>query len=81
MALKAVRVGVKGQIVLKKELRDEIGLEEGMLVEQELTESGILIKPIRGNEILKEMEALAEKISKKWPKWLTAVEAVRKERR
>ncbi len=33
------------------------------------------------DKLLKEIDKLAKKVSKKWPKGLTAVEAVRRERR
>ena len=39
------------------------------------------IEPSEVNELLKSLEQLAKKVSKRWPKGLTAVEAVRRERR
>ncbi len=75
------RIGPKGQLVLKKKLRDKIGLKEGMLIEEELTKDGILIRPVEVAAILKEIEEVAEEVAEKWPKDLDSVEAVRRERR
>ncbi len=75
------KIGPKGQIVLKKRLRDKIGLKEGMLIEEKLIAEGILIKPIEAEAMLEDIEEIAKKVSKKWPKDLDSAEAVRRERR
>ncbi len=75
------KIGPKGQIVLKKKLRDRLGLKEGMLVEERLLSNGILIKLVETEKILEDMEIIAKKVSKKWPKDIDSVEAVRRERR
>ncbi|MBI2676192.1 MAG: AbrB/MazE/SpoVT family DNA-binding domain-containing protein [Candidatus Aenigmarchaeota archaeon] len=75
------KIGPKGQIVLKKKLRDKAGLKEGMLVEEELMEEGILIRPMDAGRLMKGMEELAKKVSRKWPKDLDSAGAVRRERR
>ena len=75
------KVGPKGQVVLKKRLRDKIGLREGMLVEERLTQGGILIKPVEARKVMDGIDEIAKKLSEKWPKGLTPVEAVRRERK
>lgn len=82
MTLTAVsKIGPKGQIVLKKKLRAEAGLEEGAMVEEHLTDEGILIKRFDAEKLIKSFDELAAKVSAKWPKGLDSVEAVRRERR
>ena len=82
MTLTAVsKIGPKGQIVLKKKLRVEAGLREGGMVEAQVTKEGILIKPFDAEKLMKSLEETAAKVSAKWPKGLTSVEAVRRDRR
>jgi AbrB family looped-hinge helix DNA binding protein len=82
MTLTAVsKIGPKGQIVLKKKLRDEVGLEEGAMVEEQVTKEGILIKRFDADKLMKLLDETAKMVSAKWPKGLTSVEAVRRERR
>ena len=82
MTLTAVsKIGPKGQIVLKKKLREEAGLRAGGIVEAQVTKEGILIKPFDANKLMKSLEETAAKVSAKWPKGLDSVEAVRQERR
>ena len=75
------KIGPKGQIVLKKKLRDKAGLKEGMLVEEKFMAEGILIRPMNTEKVLIDMEEIARKVSKKWTKGIDSVEAVRRERR
>lgn len=82
MTISAVsKIGPKGQIVLRKKLREEVGLREGGMVEAQVTSEGILIKPFDADKLLASIEKTAKKLSTMWPKGLTAVEAVRRERR
>ena len=82
MTLTAVsKIGPKGQIVLKKKLREELGLKEGQVVEERLTPEGILVTPVDAEKLIKLFDELAAKVSAKWPKGLDSVEAVRRERR
>ena len=41
------KVGPKGQVVIPKEMRDELGLRPGDEVDFELSESGVLVEPVR----------------------------------
>ncbi len=75
------KIGEKGQIVLKKELRDKLGMNAGRLVEERLTKKGILIIPLESKEVLEDIEKTVKKVMEKWPKNLDSVQAVKKERR
>ena len=75
------KIGPKGQIVLKKKLREELGLKEGQVVEERLTPEGILVTPLDAEKLIKSFDELAARVSAKWPKGLDSVEAVRRERR
>jgi len=74
------RVGPKGQVVIAKELREKHGISEGGLVEQVSTESGVLLVPVSVGSLLRELDVVAEKIGKSWPKGVSAVEAIREDR-
>jgi len=74
------KIGPKGQVVILKELREKHGLKEGELVEQISTDKGVLIVPVSADDLLKELDAIAEKIGEAWPRGVSAVEAVRADR-
>ena len=71
------KIGPKGQVVIRKDLRDKHGLKEGGFVEQISTDRGVLPVPVRADDLLKELDAVAEKIGEAWPEDVSAVEAVR----
>lgn len=73
------KVGSRGQITLKKELREQFDIEPGSLVEEIPASKGILIKP--KENVLEEWKKLSERVSKNWPKGKTAVDITREERR
>lgn len=75
------KLGPKGQLVLRKEIRETLGIKGGSMLKATLIDKKIIIEPIELKEELKKIEALAKKISKKWPKGLSAVEAIKRERR
>jgi bifunctional DNA-binding transcriptional regulator/antitoxin component of YhaV-PrlF toxin-antitoxin module len=75
------RIGPKGQIVIRKELRKALGLKPGALIKQKVVDRKILLEVVKKEEKLERIKALAKKIGKAWPKGITAVEAVRMERR
>ena len=82
MTLTAVsKIGPKGQIVLKKKIRAELGLKEGTMVEEQVIKEGILIKRFDAEKLLESFDRTAKKLAAVWPKGLTAAEAVRRERR
>lgn len=74
------RVGRKGQVVVMKKLREKHGIKEGGIVEQISTDKGVLLIPISVDDLLEELDAVAEEIGKTWPKTVSAVEAVREDR-
>lgn len=74
------KVGSKGQVVVAKELREKYGIKEGGLVEQISTEKGVLLIPLPAENLLKELDDMAEAIGKAWPKKVSAVEAIREDR-
>ncbi|MFQ6076321.1 MAG: AbrB/MazE/SpoVT family DNA-binding domain-containing protein [Candidatus Bathyarchaeia archaeon] len=74
------KVGLKGQVVVAKELREKHGIKAGELVEQISTERGVLLIPVSADELLKELDAVAEEIGKTWPRGVSAVEAIREDR-
>ena len=75
------RVGPKGQIVLRKELRKAAGIKEGDIVRTRLVDKKILIEAIDWEEEIRRIRRIAERISKKWPKGLSSVEVMKEERR
>ncbi len=74
------KVGRKGQVVVVKELREKHGINEGGLVEQISTDKGVLLIPVSVDDLLKELDAVAEEVGKTWPKGLSAVEAIKEDR-
>ena len=74
------KVGRKGQVVVAKQLRDKHGIKEGGLVEQISTDKGVLLVPVSVDDLLEELDAVAEEIGEVWPKDVSAVDAVRQDR-
>jgi len=74
------KIGTKGQIVIPKKIREALNLKAGDMVKQRVVNKKILITPVKKEEILREVKVLSKKISKKWPKGLTATEMIKKER-
>ena len=75
------KVGPKGQIVLRKEVRRALGIRSGSILKATLIDKKMILEPFDLEKEMKEIEALAKKISKKWPKDLSAVGVIRDERR
>ncbi|MBI4147795.1 AbrB/MazE/SpoVT family DNA-binding domain-containing protein [Candidatus Woesearchaeota archaeon] len=75
-----VKVGPKGQILLKKSLREATGIQPGGVVLQELTGKGVLIKRLDSVALVSDVEAIAAKVRKRWPRELDCVSAVRADR-
>jgi len=74
------KIGPKGQVVILKEIREKLGLKEGSLVEQTSTDEGVLTVPVSADDLLRQLDAMAEKIGEAWPEGISAVEAVREDR-
>lgn len=75
------RLGPKGQIVLRRELRKAIGIKPGSLVVETIKDKEILIKPIREEKIIERVRKIAKEVGKFWPKNLNSVELIREQRR
>ncbi len=71
------KVGPKGQIVISKRLREKYAIQPGKQVEQIETKAGVLI---RAAPLLEDWKRLSYKVGRKWPKKVSSVEAIRKER-
>lgn len=76
-----VKLGPKGQILLKKELREKFGLKPGCYIETIVSTKGILIKPIDTQKEFLDIHEIRKAITKHWPKDLDSVEAVREQRK
>jgi bifunctional DNA-binding transcriptional regulator/antitoxin component of YhaV-PrlF toxin-antitoxin module len=72
------RVGKRGQITIARPLRKKYGIRSGSAVREFPTKHGILLRPEENPfEVL---ETLSRRITEKWPKNLSVVEAIRRER-
>ncbi|MFM8504471.1 MAG: AbrB/MazE/SpoVT family DNA-binding domain-containing protein [Acidimicrobiaceae bacterium] len=49
----AQKVGPKGQVVIPKKFRDELGIEPGDHVEVSLSENGVLIQSVNATKSLR----------------------------
>lgn len=67
-------------MVVAKALRRKHGIKEGGIVEQISTENGVILTPVSGSSLLEELDEAAAAIGKVWPKGISAVQAVRKDR-
>lgn len=75
-----VKLGPKGQILIKKEFRDKVGLTVGHYAEAVLKPQGILIRPLNPAKELEKARKLRAYLSKYWPKDVDCVEAVKEQR-
>lgn len=75
-----VKMGPKGQVLIIKELREKVGLRPGQLAETILYAKGVLIRPVSLEKELGDVRRIRQSISKKWPKGLDCIEAVREQR-
>ena len=75
------RLGPKGQIILKKEVRRILGLKPGMLLRERVIKKRVVLEAFDWDEELRRVEKIAKRIGKKWPKGLTSIDVIREERR
>ena len=75
------KIGPKGQIVLRKEIRRKLGLKSGSIMSEKVVRRKIVLEPFDWKQELKRVEKIAKAIGKKWPKGLTSVDVIREERR
>ena len=76
-----VRIGPKGQIIIKKEYREQLSIHAGNYVETILTREGLLIKPINVKKELQEVYKIRKIITKNWKKGVDCVDAAREGRK
>jgi AbrB family looped-hinge helix DNA binding protein len=74
------RLGPKGQVVLRKEIRTALGLEPGSMVKLRRIDNKVIVKPVKKEEIVAEVERIARMVSKKIPKGRTSVDIIREQR-
>ena len=75
------RVGPKGQVVLRKEIRKALGIRPGMLLRESIIKRQVVLEPFDWDKTLGQIEKIAKQIGKKWPKGSTSVDVIREERR
>ncbi len=76
-----LKVSPKGQIILKKEIRKAVGIKPNGVVRVRVADSHVLIEPFDIKSEITKIEEIAKKIGKRWPKGLSAAEAVRRGRK
>lgn len=76
-----VKIGPKGQILIRKEYRNKLGLQPGKYAETVLTPTGLLITPINAQKELQEIHKIRNYIGKHWQRGSDGVDAVHEERR
>jgi len=74
------RLGPKGQVVLRKEMRTALGLEPGSLVKLRRVNNEVIVKPVKKEDMIAEVERIAKMVGKKMPKGKTSVDLIREER-
>lgn len=74
------RLSPKSQIVLRKEFRVAMGIKPGGILRERLENRRVVIEPVDVKKEIEKIEKIAEMVSKKWPKGLSAVEAIREDR-
>lgn len=74
------RLGQKGQIVLRKEVRKTLKLKVGSLIKQKVIGKKVILQPFDWEDKMQRLDKLAERVSKKWPKGVTSVQAIREDR-
>jgi len=74
------RLGSKSQIVLRKDIREALGLRPGSLVKLRKSDQHLELRAVKKEEMIREVENIAKMIGKKWPKGKTSVDLIREER-
>lgn len=74
------RLGPKGQVVLRKDMRVALGLEPGSLIRLRRINNEVIVKPVKKEDIIAEVERIAKMVGKKMPKGKTSVDLIREER-
>jgi len=74
------RLGPKSQIVLRKDIREALGLKPGSMVKLKKMDHKVELKAVNKKEMIAEVERIAKMIGKKWPSGKTSVDLIREER-
>ncbi len=69
-----VKVGVRGQVVIPKKIREKLHLEEGIILEIDVTKEGLLLKPFNpvaemkglGNGVFGDPVEYQKKLREEW---------------
>jgi len=73
-----VRVSSKGQIVIPKPVRERYGLDRGRKLLIREVEGGILLTVQKS--MVEEAKEIAEEFRDRWPKDMTSVDIIKRER-
>ncbi len=74
------RMGTKGQIVLKKDVRTLLGVHPGSLLKVSATKHEGKIEPVKNEDMIAEVERIARMVSKHIRKGRTSVDIIRDQR-
>ena len=74
------RLGPKSQIVLRKDIREALGLKPGSMVRLRKMDHRVELKAVTKEEMIAEVERIAEMVSKKIPRGRTSVDIIREQR-
>jgi len=75
-----VKLTQKSQIVVRKEIRKALGVKPGSILRTKLEGKRLIVEAFDAEKEIQKVEKIAHMIGKKWPKGLSAVEAIRRER-
>ncbi len=81
MVSELIKIGPKGQVIIKKQLREKAGLRVGGYGEVKSTAHGLLISPISVQDELQEVATIQARLKKHWPSGWDCVDAIREGRR
>ena len=73
-----VRMSSKGQIVIPKPIREKYRLDRGARLVIKETKDGILLSVQK--PMVEEIREMARELEGKWPKGMTSVDIIRRER-
>jgi len=74
------RLGTKSQIVLRKDIREALGLKPGSMVRLRKMDHRIELRAVKKEELIAEVDRIAEMVSKKIPHGRTSVDIIREQR-
>lgn len=76
-----LKIGPKGQVLIKKEFREQLGILPGGFVEASLAREGLLLRAVDPAKELKRLREVRTFVTRHWPKGMDCVSATRDERR